>query len=270
MVKLNFDKFKKSIPLFPSSSPSPSYPSPFPAAATAATAVGSLIPQHHKNVSSLLNQIHAKLKEREHPLIIGIAGGSGSGKTTLAKNIAQLLNHKHVSYISHDSYYKDLGNMSLCDRAKVNFDHPNALETSLLAFHLSKLKNNNPVDIPTYDFSTHSRCLESERIFPQKIILVDGILLLFYRQLFNLFDLRIFVHAQDSIRLERRIERDVKERGRSRDSVINQYHQTVLPMHRAFVEPTKHSAHLVVSTNFEQYAANTEKCLFGLLRMLHR
>jgi len=180
------------------------------------------------------------------PVILGIAGGSASGKTTLAKMIIDALGEEHVSFIGHDSYYKELNHLSIEDRTKVNFDHPSALETSLLIKHINQLKLGQPVDVPIYDFGTHSRTERTETVLPRRIVIVDGILIFAEPDLLSQMDMRIFVDTDDDLRLIRRIQRDIKERQRSVDSVIEQYTKFVRPMHQCYVEPSKRVADIIV------------------------
>lgn len=179
-------------------------------------------------------------------IVIGIAGGSGSGKTTLAKAIYENLGGDNVTFISHDSYYKDISHLSFEERSEQNFDHPDSLDTQLLVEHIKALKNKEEVSIPTYDYSTHSR-LTSKEILPSRpIILVEGILIFTDPDLLELMDIRIFVDTDDDLRLIRRIQRDTIERGRSVKSVVQQYIKTVRPMHAQFVEPSMKNADIIV------------------------
>ena len=179
--------------------------------------------------------------------IIAISGGSGSGKTTLANKIMTLFEEKECEIISQDNYYIDLSEKFDHDGGSLNFDHPDMLEFSLLANHLKKLKENKDVMIPTYDFSTHSRKKDTQKINPKKIILVDGILILNSKELVDIFDLKIFIDVPDDIRLERRMFRDINERERTADGVINQWEKQVLPMHKKYVETSAKFANIIVS-----------------------
>tara|TARA_B100001996_G_scaffold270006_1_gene211201 strand:+ start:60 stop:677 length:618 start_codon:yes stop_codon:yes gene_type:complete len=179
--------------------------------------------------------------------IIAISGGSGSGKTTLAKNIMTLFGEKECEIISQDNYYIDLSKKFDHDGGSLNFDHPDMLEFSLLATHLKNLKEKKEVHIPTYDFSTHSRKKETKKISPAKIILVDGILILNSKELFDLFDLKIFIDVSDNLRLERRMFRDINERERTLEGVINQWENQVLPMHKKYVETSSKFANIIIS-----------------------
>lgn len=180
------------------------------------------------------------------PIIIGVAGGTGSGKTTVAFAILEKVGWNRIALIQHDSYYYDASNLPLEERARLNFDHPDALETALLVEHLKVLRSGQPVQIPTYDFRTHTRLAETRLINPEPVILVEGILIFAEPALRELFDVKIFVDADADIRFMRRLERDMKDRGRSLDSVIEQYMTTVRPMHLEFVEPSKRYAHVII------------------------
>ena len=183
---------------------------------------------------------------RTPPLIIGIAGGSGSGKTTVANEINRRVGQEHIAVLPHDAYYKDLRDLPDNERAQVNFDHPNSLDTDLLIQHIQLLKDWQPIELPVYDFKTHSRTHQTVHIEPQPIILVEGILIFAEPALRCLFDVKIFVDTDPDIRFIRRLERDITERGRSSDSVIRQYMRTVRPMHMEFVEPSKRYADVII------------------------
>lgn len=180
------------------------------------------------------------------PLVIGIAGGSGSGKTTVSQAILQRAGLKNAVYIQHDSYYKDLSDLQPAQRATTNFDHPNSLETELMVEHVRQLKAGHPVEVPTYDFTTHTRRQETIRLEPRPVVIVEGILLFTEPKMRELCDLKLFVDTDADIRFIRRLERDIAERGRSLESVIKQYQATVRPMHLEFVEPSKRYADLIV------------------------
>jgi uridine kinase len=183
---------------------------------------------------------------RTAPLIVGIAGGSGSGKTTVAKLIVERAGKDHIALLAHDSYYKDLAALSPRERSQVNFDHPDSLDSDLLYTHLMQLKQNHSVDVPVYDFKTHSRTDTTFRVSPKPVILVEGILIFAEYKLRSLFDIKIFVDTDADIRFIRRLQRDITERGRSSDSVIHQYMTTVRPMHLEFVEPSKRYADIII------------------------
>ncbi|MCS6908548.1 MAG: uridine kinase [Anaerolineales bacterium] len=180
------------------------------------------------------------------PLVIGIAGGSGSGKTTVANMIIQHVGAEKIAYLPHDAYYKDLSNLPEAQRHLINFDHPNSLETSLLIQHIIQLKKGQPVDLPIYDFRTHCRTQQTQRIEPKAVIIVEGILIFVEPALRELFDVKIFVDTDPDIRFIRRLQRDLQERGRSTESVIQQYLSTVRPMHLEFVEPSKRYADIII------------------------
>jgi uridine kinase len=180
------------------------------------------------------------------PLIIGICGGSGSGKSTITRKIIEALPSEHAVVICHDSYYKDHPELSFEERAQLNFDHPDAIETPLLVEHLRQLRAGQPIDLPSYDFSTHRRQPDVIRIQPHPAILVEGILILENRALRDLMDIKIFVDTDADLRFMRRLKRDIKKRGRSMESVFEQYLATVRPMHMEFVEPSKRFADIII------------------------
>ncbi|CAG1008439.1 uridine kinase [Anaerolineae bacterium] len=180
------------------------------------------------------------------PVTIGVAGGTGSGKTTVAQRLVELIGKERIAYIPHDAYYHGLNKMPRTAGEIVNFDHPDALDTPLLIEHLTQLRTGQPVHIPVYDFVNHSRSAQTNRIEPHPIILVEGILIFADAQLRSLLDVRIFVDTDADIRFIRRLERDISERGRSMESVIHQYLESVRPMHLEFVEPSKRYAHLII------------------------
>jgi uridine kinase len=189
------------------------------------------------------------------PLVVGIAGGTGSGKTTVANKLAAAMPAERVVTIEHDSYYRDQSHLSLEERAKTNFDHPSSLESSLLAEHLRELRDGRSVDIPSYDFATHSRRPERRKVHPAPLIIVEGILVFAEAQLREQMDIKIFVDTDADIRLIRRIRRDLEVRGRSFQSVRDQYYATVRPMHIEYVEPTKRWADLIVPEGGDNHVA---------------
>ena len=189
------------------------------------------------------------------PLVIGIAGGSGSGKTTVAQEILQRVGPSRIAFLQHDSYYKDLSGLPPAQKAEVNFDHPNSLETDLLTQHIASLRDGKPVEVPIYDFSTHSRTSQTYTVQPRKVIVVEGILIFTEPELRKLFDLKIFVDTDSDIRFIRRLERDITERGRTTESVIKQYQVTVRPMHMEFVEPSKRYADVIIPEGGHNAAA---------------
>ena len=179
-------------------------------------------------------------------IIIGVAGGSGSGKTTVVRQIVSSLGPDQVTVIHHDSYYRDAGHLPAQERAGINYDHPDSLETELLVLHLGQLRRGETVEIPVYDFTAHVRSVEVQRTDPRKVVIVDGLLILFDRQLRELMDINVFVDTDADLRFIRRLTRDVRERGRSTEVVIEQYLATVRPMHLEFVEPSKRYADIIV------------------------
>ena len=178
-------------------------------------------------------------------LVIGIAGGTGSGKTTLMNNLISQFGDV-VTILSHDNYYKRHDELTYEQRCLLNYDEPDALETDLMARHLDQLRQGQPIDCPVYDFTLHNRSDKTIRIVPKKVIIVEGILIFENKELRDLMDIRIFVDTDADVRLCRRIRRDVTKRGRTLESVLNQYLQTVKPMHEKYVEPSKKYADLVV------------------------
>jgi uridine kinase len=186
------------------------------------------------------------MAESSNPIVIGLAGGTGSGKTTVSQVILERVGVNRVAYIAHDSYYKDLSNIPIANRDKVNFDHPDSLETALMIQHIEKLKDNEPVELPVYDFTKHVRTTKTIPIEPKPIILVEGILIFVDAKMRELFDVKLFVDTDSDIRFIRRLQRDITERGRTTDSVIRQYQATVRPMHLEFVEPSKRYADVII------------------------
>jgi uridine kinase len=180
------------------------------------------------------------------PLIIGIAGGSGSGKTTLAELILEHIGKDKIAFLPHDAYYRDQDHLPYEERVKVNYDHPDSLETELLIRHIQDLEAGKPIELPVYDFTIHSRKHVTVTVEPRLIILVEGILIFYEKKLRKLFDVKLFVDADPDIRFIRRLTRDITERGRSVDSVINQYQTTVRPMYLEFVEATKRYADIII------------------------
>ncbi len=181
----------------------------------------------------------------DNVLVIGIAGGSGSGKTTLMKRLVEQFG-SDVAVLSHDNYYKRHDELSFEERASLNYDEPEALDTSLLIYQLDQLRHGRAIDCPLYDFALHNRSDETIRVEPRRVIIVEGIMIFVEADLRQLMDIRIFVDTDADIRLCRRIKRDVTKRGRTLESVIHQYKQTVKPMHEKYVEPSKRFADLVV------------------------
>lgn len=180
------------------------------------------------------------------PVIIGVAGGSGSGKTTVVREIVRALGKKEVTVIHHDSYYRDTSDLSVDERLRINYDHPDSLETSLLVHHLHELMLGRDVEVPTYDFTEHARLVKTVTARARKAIIVDGLLILWDRSLRSLMDIKVFVDTDADLRLIRRLKRDITERGRSAECVIDQYLLTVRPGHLEFVEPSKRYADIIV------------------------
>ena len=183
---------------------------------------------------------------RETPLVIGIAGGSGSGKTTVSQVILERVGADRIAFFPHDAYYRDLRHLSIIERAAVNFDHPDSLETEFLIDHIIDIRSGKTINLPVYDFTTHSRTLNTIQIEYQPIIIVEGILIFAESELRDLFDVKIYVDTDPDIRFIRRLERDISERSRTMVSVIEQYQKTVRPMHIEFVEPSKRYADVII------------------------
>lgn len=180
------------------------------------------------------------------PVVIGVAGGSGSGKTTVVRAIVEALGPEDVTVIAHDAYYVDRSDVPPNRRLAINYDHPDALETALLVEHLEALRGGNPVEVPVYDFAAHIRCPETTTARPRPIIILDGILILAERRLRDLMDIKVFVETDADIRFIRRLLRDTRQRARTVESVVQQYLDTVQPMHLEFVEPSRRYAHLII------------------------
>ncbi|MEZ4366476.1 MAG: uridine kinase [Kofleriaceae bacterium] len=180
------------------------------------------------------------------PLVIGVAGGTGSGKTTVARKLAAAMPTGRCVLIEHDAYYRDNSHLSPAERAAINYDHPSSLESSLLAEHLRRLRAGEAVELPIYDFVTHGRRPERRRVEPAPLIIVEGILVFVEAALREQFDIKLFVDTDADIRLIRRIRRDLEQRGRSFQSVRDQYYATVRPMHLEYVEPSKRWADLII------------------------
>lgn len=189
------------------------------------------------------------------PLVIGIAGGTGSGKTSVTNAILDRLEKDRIVVIQHDSYYKDLSQYRGLTPAEINFDHPDSLETELLIRHIGELCRGRPVEQPMYNFTTHKRLDSARRLAPKEIIIIEGILIFVDKRLRDQMDIKIFIDADADERLLRRIRRDIVERGRSIDSVMAQYVETVKPMHLEFVEPSKHWADVIIPRGSENVVA---------------
>lgn len=183
---------------------------------------------------------------RKPNIVIGVAGGTGSGKTTVAQAIVERVHPDRLAVIQHDSYYRDWKDLPPAAREHRNFDHPDSLETELLVQHLQRLREGRAVEVPIYDFRTHSRTAQTQRVDPKPVLVVEGILIFVEKLLRDLIDLKIFVDTDADLRFIRRLQRDMAERGRTMDSVIHQYLDTVRPMHLEFVEPSKRYADLII------------------------
>jgi uridine kinase len=195
------------------------------------------------------------MQTQKKPLIIGIAGGSGSGKTTVAQELLNRVGPDKIAYIPHDAYYKDLSGLPPTLKAEVNFDHPNSLETELMVQQIIQLRDGVAIELPAYDFSTHSRTKETILIEPRSVIIVEGILIFADPDLRKLYNIKIFVDTDSDLRFIRRLKRDIDERGRTPDSVIKQYLSTVRPMHLEFVEPSKRYADIIIPEGGHNTAA---------------
>lgn len=182
-------------------------------------------------------------------LIIGIAGGTGCGKTTVVNQILNELREGEVGVISQDSYYRDTSHLSYDERVKINFDHPRSIDFELLEDHLKELRNGNDIHQPVYSFIKHNRTGDTILTHPRKVMIVEGILILTHPELRELFDIKIFVHADSDERLIRRLKRDINERGRDIDEVLLRYQNTLKPMHQQFIEPTKEFADIIIPNN---------------------
>lgn len=182
-------------------------------------------------------------------LIIGIAGGTGSGKTTVVNQIVQELPEGEVTVISQDSYYKETSHLVYDERVKINFDHPRAIDFDLLCVHLQQLRRGETIQQPVYSFVKHNRTKDVVITHPRKVVIVEGILILTHPEIRELFDIKIFVHADSDERLIRRLKRDIAERGRDLEEVLTRYKNTLKPMHEQFIEPTKEFADLIIPNN---------------------
>lgn len=188
-------------------------------------------------------------------LFIGVAGGSGSGKTTIARAIVDALPPEDVALLEHDAYYRDQAHLSYEERCRINFDHPDSLDNALFVRHLDALRRGEGVDKPRYDFATHRRLDETDRVEPRAVVVVEGILVLALEGIRERLDVKLFVDTDPDIRLMRRIRRDLEHRGRSFAQVRQQYYETVRPMHMAFVEPSKRSADVIIPEGGENRVA---------------
>jgi len=186
------------------------------------------------------------MRERKSPIVIGIAGGTGSGKTTVANVILKRVGNHRIAYVPHDAYYRELKDLPPNQRAAVNFDHPDSLESELMLADIMRLKQWESVNLPVYDFSTHSRTDKTIRVNPQPVIIVEGILIFAEPKLRDIFDVKLFVDTDPDLRFIRRLQRDIAERGRTMEKVIQQYLTTVRPMHLEFVEQSKRYADVII------------------------
>ncbi len=188
-------------------------------------------------------------------IIIGIAGGTGSGKTTVVQRIANVVPEENVAILMQDSYYNDNTHLSFEDRTKINYDHPNSIDFDLLLEHIAKLKARTPIEQPIYSYTTHSRTGDYTVIHPKEILIVEGILIFTSEELRKMCDIKIFVHTDSDLRLIRRIKRDINERGRDLEEVLNRYENTLKPMHNQFIEPTMKYADLIIPVGGENRVA---------------
>ena len=195
------------------------------------------------------------MNEDKRPIVIGVTGGSGSGKTTVSKAIYENLRGQSIQIINQDTYYNDQADMTMEERKAVNYDHPLAFDTALLIEQLDALRHNQAVEMPVYDYKEYTRSQATVHVEPQDVIILEGILILDDERLRDLMDIKVYVDADDDIRILRRIQRDMQERGRSLESIISQYLKTVKPMYHQFIEPTKRYADIIVPDGGENHVA---------------
>ena len=195
------------------------------------------------------------MNEDKRPIVIGVTGGSGSGKTTVSKAIYENLRGQSIQIINQDTYYNDQADMTMEERKAVNYDHPLAFDTALLIEQLDALRHNQAVEMPVYDYKEYTRSQATVHVEPQDVIILEGILILDDERLRDMMDIKVYVDADDDIRILRRIQRDMQERGRSLESIISQYLKTVKPMYHQFIEPTKRYADIIVPEGGENHVA---------------
>ena len=195
------------------------------------------------------------MNEDKRPIVIGVTGGSGCGKTTVSKAIYENLRGQSIQIINQDTYYNDQADMTMEERKAVNYDHPLAFDTALLIEQLDALRHNQAVEMPVYDYKEYTRSQATVHVEPQDVIILEGILILDDERLRDLMDIKVYVDADDDIRILRRIQRDMQERGRSLESIISQYLKTVKPMYHQFIEPTKRYADIIVPEGGENHVA---------------
>ena len=219
------------------------------------------------SVGPLGRYSHAPEKAMKPPVIIGVAGGTASGKTTVSKKILDMIGADHIAYLEHDAYYRDLSHLPFTERQTMNFDHPESLENELLITHLEHLLRDQIINVPIYDFAQYIRTELTRQVNPKPVILVEGILIFVDKKLREMMDIKIFVDAPADLRFIRRLKRDIAERGRTVDRVIDQYLKTVRPMHQEFVKPSKQHADVIIPRGGQNIKA-IDMIAAQILRML--